>query len=327
MSKEKKGDEVKIMEKRKRYLDEEIHLFRGVMSFNSMTVLSPFAKSTAILSGDLMFRSFPYLDEGRIAELYMLNSKSTRHQLNDLIGVNLYKSPLALASQIKNEERIVDEDRVIQLPPPRDVKERLDRIIQHRRSVRKWADIPVPLQLLSTLLHNGAGTTGELRVTGLASEFFAPLRIHLRAAPSGGALYPISLYLIANKVKELAPGIYKYDSPHHRLIIVKEGLDIDELRKCFSVSEDTLNVREAAFIIVMVADLWKTMRKYGNRGLRYIFIEAGEIGENIHLTATGLRLGTVDVAGYYDPELEEFLGIDGITQHVIITILGGVPEQ
>ena len=326
MSKKDKNT-AKIMQKRKRYLDEEIHLFRGVMSFNSMTVLSPYAKSTAIVSGDLMFRSFPYLDEGRIAELYMLNSKSTRHQLNDLIGVNLYKSPLALVSQIKNEERILDEDRVINLPDPKEIKEQLSRIIRHRRSIRKWADIPVPLDYLATLLHHGSGTTGELRVTGITSQFFSPLRAQLRAAPSGGALYPIRLYVIARNVKNLNSGIYYYSPPRHCLVMVKKGLDVEELRQCFSVSEDTLNVREAAFIIVMVANLWKTMRKYGNRGLRYIFIEAGEIGENIHLAATGLRLGTVDVAGYYDPELEEFLGIDGITEHVIITILGGVPDQ
>lgn len=323
----KKQDLEIVKQKRKRYLEEEIHLFRGVMSFNSMAVMSPYAKSTAIVSGDLMFRSFPYLDESRIAELYMLNSKSTRHQLNDLIGVNLYKSPLALASQIKNEERLLDEARVIELPKPREIKERVDRVIQHRRSIRKWADIPVPLEYLATLLYHGNGITGELRITGMASEFFAPLRAQLRAAPSGGALYPITLYVIAQNMKDLNPGLYYYNPPRHCLVTVKDGLNVEELRRCFSVSEDTLNVREAAFIIVMVANLWKTLRKYGNRGLRYIFIEAGEIGENIHLAATGLRLGTVDVAGYYDPDMEEFLGIDGITEHVVITILGGVPKE
>ncbi len=306
---------------------EETPLLRATMGFNTMAVLSPFAQTSAIRSGDLLYRANPYLTEGRIAEMYMLNSKSTRHQLGDLVGVNLYRSVPTLLSQSKNEERVMIPENTIKLPTPREIKLSVGNAIKQRRSIRDFAEISVPLDYISSLLYYGNGVSGEMNITGVHSEFLAPLTIKLRTAPSGGALYPVDIYLIALNVKNLEMGLYLYNPPTHSLIKTNREITLEKVKECYAISEEILKVGSASFIFVFVGKLWKTLRKYGNRGLRYIFIEAGEIGENIHLAAQGLRLGTVDVAGFYDPDLEHLLGIDGISEHILNTILGGFPKQ
>ena len=59
------------------------------------------------------------------------------------------------------------------------------------------------------------------------------------------------------------------------------------------------------------------MSKYGARGLRYIFLDAGHICQNLLLAAEALELGACPVAAFFDEELNEMLGLDGIEETAI----------
>ena len=59
------------------------------------------------------------------------------------------------------------------------------------------------------------------------------------------------------------------------------------------------------------------------RGSGSGYIEAGEIAENIQLAATCMDLAATDIGGYEKGLTESFLGIDGLTKHVIhLTLVG-----
>ena len=57
--------------------------------------------------------------------------------------------------------------------------------------------------------------------------------------------------------------------------------------------------------------------------MQFGYIEAGEIAENVQLAATGLNLAATDIGGYEKGPTERFLGVDGLSKHVVhLTLVG-----
>ena len=64
-------------------------------------------------------------------------------------------------------------------------------------------------------------------------------------------------------------------------------------------------------LIVLTAIFDRARHKYGERGYRYVYMEAGHISQNIFLQAVSLGLGSVAVGAFLDQEVNRILGIDG----------------
>lgn len=199
----------------------------------------------------------------------------------------------------------------------------LTSAIKMRRSIRKFTGNTLKFEDLSTLLFSARGVTGHL----ITEEFADPIKIPIHSAPSAGGTNPIDIYFISLKSENLKDGIYQYVSIENQLI--KHDLNIEEksfkfkLEEIFSLVENNIAVSDLSGIFIFVARPWKTMRKYGHRGLRFIFLEAGAIAQNIHLTSTAIGIGSVDWGGFYDDELNELLFLDGINNLAIHAILIG----
>jgi SagB-type dehydrogenase family enzyme len=303
---------------------EEVPLIRTALSFNSFVTLSPFAETTAIQTGDLQYRAFPYLDTGRIGEMYMLNSKSSRYSLKDIFGINLYMSSFAFVCEAKNEERSISMDKKIQLPKHVSLKTALDKAIIHRKSHRHFENISLQFKTISSILYYCNGISGKLQSQIVESEFLQPLEIKTRTVSSAGGLYPLDIYLIALNIENLENGIYLYLPVDNSLVSINNTISKEQIFSSFDSSSEVIQIRNASFIIVITGKIWKLIRKYGNRGLKFMFIEAGEISQNIHLSAQSMGVGTVDTAGYYDNEIEKIVGIDGINEFIMHSIIGGI---
>jgi SagB-type dehydrogenase family enzyme len=61
----------------------------------------------------------------------------------------------------------------------------------------------------------------------------------------------------------------------------------------------------------------RTKIKYGERGYRYILLDAGYIGENIYLVSNAMGLGVVSIGGFIDDDINELLDINGVDEAVI----------
>jgi len=92
-------------------------------------------------------------------------------------------------------------DRIV-LPPPTRTGAPLHESLEGRRSVREYTDSPLPPNDAADLLWAAQGAIGD----GSA-----------RTAPSAGATYPLTAWLVAGRVKGLAPGVYRYDQGRHEL--------------------------------------------------------------------------------------------------------------
>jgi SagB-type dehydrogenase family enzyme len=61
---------------------------------------------------------------------------------------------------------------------------------------------------------------------------------------------------------------------------------------------------------VITAALRDALERYGDRGYRYLLLEAGHVAQNVNLAGSALRIGTLDLGGFLDGQLAAALGLD-----------------
>jgi len=205
---------------------------------------------------------------------------------------------------------------IIKLPPPQSRgKISLEETIQRRRSVRRYRIEPLDLSQLSQLLWSAQGITG--------SRGF-------RAAPSAGATYPLEVFVVVGKQsvttgetnqvpEELKAGIYHYEANSHSLSLGKAGDLRPDLARA---AMDQEFIIDAPVAIVICALLHRTSYRYGRRAERYVHMEVGHAGENLHLQAVALELATVEVGAFNDEEVREVLGLEEQTKPLYIMPVG-----
>jgi SagB-type dehydrogenase family enzyme len=142
-----------------------------------------------------------------------------------------------------------------------------------------------------------------------------------RAVASGGALYPLELYVVAFKVDGLDPGVYHYGVETGHLDIVKPGEYLAAFKNV--VYSDGIDADHASLAIVVTAAFRRNTIKYLDRGYRMILMEAGEAAQNLCLVATSMDLGACLLGGFNDDQLSEFLDIDGVDEAPLLPVLVG----
>lgn len=207
----------------------------------------------------------------------------------------------------------------IRLTPPSELtvlETRLDAAIERRRTVRSFAPRPMPEAVLSKLLFLTGGVTAVQAAGGGARE--------LRATPSAGALYPIEIFLGVRRVAGVPEGLYHFAPKAHALEQLRAGDPTPALAgACHYL--DSLN--EAAVVIVFAGVFERTRRKYGERGYRYVLIEAGHNAQNLVLAGAALGVGCMNVCGFYDDRLNELLHLDGVEESALYVAYAGLEKE
>ncbi len=201
----------------------------------------------------------------------------------------------------------------VKLPRPNLKGMCVEEAIAERGSERGYSADSLSLGEVSQILFSAQGITGKRDGH------------ELRAAPSAGGTFPIELYVVATRIKSLAPGIYHYLPADHAIELVRSGEYGDSLSlACLGQAMP----HTAACSILMTAVPRRTRERYGERAMRYIYMEAGHISENIYLECTSLGLAVVGVGAFYDEELDALLGIDGETEmSVFVNCIGKREER
>ena len=221
------------------------------------------------------------------------------------IVVLLISNAMACAQPQSSPE---DRQLTVDLPQPRlRGVASLEESLHERRSVREYSEAPMTLEEVSQLLWAGQGLTSDRGG---------------RTAPSAGALYPMELYLVAGNVSGLPPGVYKYQPVENRLAIIKEG----DLRESLArAAANQTWMKDGAVEIVVAAVQERTTVKYGERGVRYVYIEAGHVAQNVLLQATAMDLGAVPVGAFYEDQVIELLDMPENEAPLYIIPVGRLP--
>ncbi|WP_371676274.1 SagB/ThcOx family dehydrogenase [Streptomyces sp. NBC_01276] len=256
----------------------------------------------------------------RVAEEFLLASRNRRHDRDTQLSVTHYfTDPVALALSRLGKE--APEGLRLALPPGSEPEASLTDAVAGRRSVRDFAGLPVTLDDLATILRYANSETAEIDAV---LESGSEVSLRLRTVPSGGGLYPVEVWIGALNIPGVAPGIYRY-LPHEDSLAMHGGADMLNAATAAVMESGSTEARLGAGFVLLVAQPWRAMRKYGPRGMRFVFHEAGGISQNIHLAATALGLGSLDSSSFYDDDMDDALGLDGLFRTAVhLIILGHV---
>ena len=177
-----------------------------------------------------------------------------------------------------------------------------------RKSIREFNGQPIKLKHLSNILYYSAGE----------SKHNSPHRMQA----SAGARYPIELYILNFIEGELKRGVYHYNVKDHKLeYLWAIPPECDPI-----VYASNQWVTDATMIIVASAVVGRTVMKYGERGYRYMYLEAGAIMQNLQIHAQLNQIGSTIAGGINENKIEELLDIDGVNETVVLGIVMGTPK-
>jgi SagB-type dehydrogenase family enzyme len=121
-----------------------------------------------------------------------------------------------------------------------------------------------------------------------------------RTYPSAGARYPIDTYLLIQRCRGVAPGMYFHDVRRGTLRRIGPRATRAELEEAFGERW----VCEASLVCFFVAQWERSGIKYGDRGLGYAYLEAGHMAQNVMLLARSLGLNSCPVGGFWEEWVE-----------------------
>ncbi len=194
---------------------------------------------------------------------------------------------------------------------------RLFDLLKSRRTRRgQFSPKPMTVKQWGRLFDMACGLTG--RVT---HPNFPDIVQDLRAWPSGGAMYPIEVYLAAMSGNELERTWYHYQVASHELARLDTPvLDAQALQRL--VIADGL-WDNAGGLLVLTGLFARTQKKYGERGYRFVLLDAGHLAQNILLACEDLGLAAISLGGFDDDGLARSLGLDTKKEAPVYAVLVG----
>ncbi|MEU6647191.1 SagB/ThcOx family dehydrogenase [Saccharomonospora sp. NPDC046836] len=231
----------------------------------------------------------------------------------DVPGAQALERSHELRAMTTRSARCYASRPTIPLPERAPLTGALSDVLTARQSADAFGDAEVELPVLASLLLQTYGITGW--DSGRA----------LRPTPSGGALYPLDIFVVAQRVTQLRRGgLYHFD-PFREVLADLGDVDLD--RMCSGLNPPGLPAT-AAMTIVLSASFWRSRFKYGQRALRFALMEAGHLAQNVLLVATAHGLASRPVGGFLDSRLTAALpDHNGVDDAPVYALLVGTPAR
>lgn len=174
----------------------------------------------------------------------------------------------------------------------------LEQAIAVRRSRRHFSPKSLTLEQIGQLVWAAQGqeTGGRYRTT-----------------PSAGATYPLELFIITDE------GVFRYLPAKHTL---EKLIDQDFRAALASAAWGQDFIQAAPLTLVFAAQFSRTTGRYGQRGVRYVYMEAGHAAQNVHLQAEALGLGSVAVGAFDDDAVSTVLSLPDYLEPLYMVAVG-----
>jgi len=131
-----------------------------------------------------------------------------------------------------------------------------------------------------------------------------------RTVPSAGARHAFETYIVVNRVDGLDRGLYRYLAMGHKLGVLERSEEIGDRIANTTLQPDLIQMSYATFIWTAVAA--RMTWRYGDRGYRYMHLDAGHVGQNLYLGAMAVNCQACTSAAFNDDDLNRALKLDGV---------------
>jgi len=179
---------------------------------------------------------------------------------------------------------------MVPLGPSRPI-DMVDLLLRHESS-RDLRPDPILAEQVSTLM-----TAVAINRNGSTADFAESRRTY----PSGGARYPIDVYLLVLRCNGIDPGAYMFDPRPFALRQIERRDFSGEVREVFGEHW----VESSSLVVFFVAQWERSRMKYGDRGYPLALIEVGHMAQNLILVGNRLGLRSCPIGGFWERKVED----------------------
>lgn len=237
-------------------------------------------------------------DPAALFHLFWEGSKLDRHTVR------------AFAERIELDDRLPrDPPELVyaqQTPLPR-ASDELSELMVRRRSERRFGPGALDVAQLGALFGAFAHRPGG------------------RLLPSAGARYPTEVFaLLLAAEPPWASSIVHYDGAAHALTRVGACPDERRWRAALNLAPEA---DRPAAVVVFTAFPSRVSERYGERGGRFLLIEAGHHAHSLALRLARDGLAGYELGGLHDDDVLDLLGLAGTEAIVTLGYALGPPAQ
>jgi SagB-type dehydrogenase family enzyme len=142
-----------------------------------------------------------------------------------------------------------------------------------------------------------------------------------RAAPSAGALYPTELYAVCGPLAGLPSGVYHFEPAEFALRRLRDG----DFRARLAAAATEPAIARLPLCLVLTGIPWRTTWKYGERGYRHLFWDAGAIVANLLAVAAAVGWDARVLLGFVDQEVAGLVGIGEPEEYPLALVTVAAP--
>jgi SagB-type dehydrogenase family enzyme len=157
------------------------------------------------------------------------------------------------------------------------------------------------------------------RLLGLAHGIYADRS--RGPVPSAGGLQALELYLVTFESSWLPGGAYHFDRAENHLSQIVSSAS---RQKWIGRVPSLATAEGGAILFVLVGDYARVQAKYGERGLRFLLLEAGHLAQNLCLMASSLGLCALPLGGFFERQVARHLTLPA-TDEVLYLLVCGKP--
>ena len=225
---------------------------------------------------------------------------------------------------------------------PRIERDDFDALLDTRTTCRNYdPDAWLPLATFSQLMARVFGARGQM-------AHGDELTVVKRTSPSGGALHPAECLLIVQRVRAIAPGLYRYRMDGHALEAVTpqvqpprvgdtstrdpadgpaQAWDAASLRTFARIAVAGQDwFADAPVLCVLAVRFPRNFWKYRNhaKAYRVITLDVGHLSQTLQLCATQAGLAPFITAAINEVDIERAFGLQGFAEGALAACGFGV---
>jgi SagB-type dehydrogenase family enzyme len=205
------------------------------------------------------------------------------------------------------EKEAIPDVETLLLPVPHNIEMKpldLQVAINNRKSIRSYNQEQLSKEELSMLLWCTQGV-----------KTLVPGHATFRTVPSAGARHAFETYLLINRVTDVPHGLYHFRASEHAIQRITSEENLAGRIANGALGQEM--IIQAAVCFIWVAVIERMKWRYGERGYRYLFLDAGHVCQNLYLSSQLMDAGVCAIAAFDDDQMNKILGIDGKDEFVV----------